>query len=148
MKFNCIYYSMYPYTAEDFRVVEDPEGCGDAFDMPFRLYKAAECSGNDAHVLAFLHRCWEVMDRPDCKGVDDIHSPYELDGVSVIPTKHFYGATNSRDGVYEVDNAFYVINYDCEWRRFETFRDALVFCYTYYINRGYLQGCELAPVIN
>lgn len=116
-----IYYSCYSYEADDFKVVDNPNGRGDALDMPFRLYKAAECEGDFDDVPEFIMACWEVMDMPSCKNVDDIHKPYTLkhyDGteVKVTPTKYFYGATNSCDGVYVVNNKYYIIKWsDVVW---------------------------------
>lgn len=116
------YYSVYPYKAEDFKRGHDE--CGSYYDMPFRLYHAATCEGIGNSISQFILDCWEVMDMPSCKGIDNIHQPYMLDGINVIPTKHFYGATNSCDGVYVINNKYYIIDYSCDVKEYSSFEEA------------------------
>lgn len=139
---KCIYYSTYPYKSRDFKVVKDPRNPkSDALDMPLRLYKAAECIANITESIeVFLDNCWEVLDMPSIK-VETIYPKYTLDEVTVTPTKYFYGATNDCDGVYEVNDSFYVRKYG-EWIKFPTIREALDCIARARINSGYLKGID------
>lgn len=112
-----IYYSAYPYKAKDFKKVDASEhGCkwrGTALDMPFRLYKSAICETTKVLTeVEFVNELWEVLDMPNYKGVKDITKKYKLNDINVIPLEHFYGATNSNDGVYVINNHFYTIATD------------------------------------
>lgn len=139
---KCIYYSTYPYKSEDFKVVQNPiNPRSDVYDMPLRLYKAAECITADTDdTEAFLDNCWEVLDMPSIK-VETIYPKYTLDGVTVTPTKYFYGATNDCDGVYEVNDSFYVRKYG-EWIKFPTIKEALDCIARTGINSRYLKGID------
>ena len=113
---KCIYYSRYPYHANDFKKVDAKEyGCdwtGDALDMPFRLYKAVEAEANTFSPKTMVEDLFEALDLPQ---VDDYHKPFNVfygHAFIVIPTKHYFGATNESDGVYEIDGQYYVICYD------------------------------------
>ena len=99
------YYSCYPYNDPKFKIVEDKDG-NDLFDLPFRLYRAANCHTMSANINSneeFIMACYEAMDRPDAKGFNS-KKPYTDDDITVYPTKMFYGATNTRDGVYAVES--------------------------------------------
>lgn len=111
---ECIYYSAYPYKAKDFKKVDAAKhGCkwrGTAYQMPFRLYKAAICETTNVFTeVEFVKQLWEVLDMPNYKGIEDITKKFTLDGIEVTPLEHFYGATNSNDGVYVINDHFYTI---------------------------------------
>lgn len=107
------YYSYYPYEDPEYKVVPRTPKKGDsnlskhAVDLAFRLYPAALCeSMKEVDAITFVEHCFEAMDRPDarldyCPG--DISYQDKNYDVIVVPTEHFYGATNSNDGVYVVE---------------------------------------------
>lgn len=140
-----VYYSHYPYEAKDFKVCKDPKNPrSDALDMPFRLYKAATCMPEKSMTLQnFLHAMWEGLDEAE-HTIDDIHTPFTIEGINVIPTEHLYGATNERDGIYIVAGKHYVRDYG-EWLLFPTWEEA--FDYVYYNSRHseYLKGIDYKP---
>lgn len=114
-----IYYSYYPYKDSDFRIVEDEDG-NDLFDLPFRLYRAARCHTMSVNINSneeFVMACFEAMDRPDARGFNP-KKPYTDGDITVYPTKDFYGATNTRDGVYAVESPkcgpirYYIVSRD------------------------------------
>ena len=118
-----IYYSYYPYEDPDYRIVKDEDG-NDLCAQPFRLYKAAVCKSliDFQSEEDFVLACFEAMDSPDCriKGYQT-GKPYKDSdfGVEVFPTKHFYGCTNSADGVYCINHTNYVKSHKLEaysWR--------------------------------
>lgn len=116
MKLN--YYSHYPYNDPEFKIIEDEDG-NDLFDLPFRLYRAAKCHTMSANINSneeFVMACFEAMDCPDTRGFNPRRS-YTDGDITVYPTKNFYGATNTRDGVYAVESSqgstrYYVISRD------------------------------------
>ena len=96
--------------AEDYKC----KWSGDAMLTEFRLHKAARCVSVNPYVSVceFIWNIYEALDMPSCKGIEDYHSPYTLEGVKVFPTSNLYGATNPNDGVYEIDGRFYTIGHD------------------------------------
>lgn len=99
-----IYYSYYPYKDPNKVLVKD-EDENDLWGQPFRLYKAATCKSliDFQSEKDFVHACFEAMDCPEYRIQDyEKGQPYkdEYYGVEVTPTKYFYGATNSEDGVF------------------------------------------------
>ena len=113
---KCIYYSKYSHAADDRKIVDaKTHGCnwtGDAMDMPFRLYKAAECESDHENPVKMVEDLFDALDMPR---VDDKSKPFKVfynKEINVVPTKHYYGATNEVDGVYEIDGVYYVVFYD------------------------------------
>lgn len=99
------YYSHYPYSDPEFKIVEDEDG-NDLYDLPFRLYRAAKCHTMSANINSneeFVMACFEAMDMPDARGFNS-KKAYTDGDITVYPTKNFYGATNTRDGVYAVES--------------------------------------------
>ena len=142
---KCVYYSYYPYESDDFKVVDaESHGCdwtGSAFDMPFRLYKAAVCDGEFSSAEDFVSACFEALDMPHYKGVIDFHKLFKLYDVHVSPTKHLYGATNSMDGVYLVNDIFYAVNNRGEVIKYNTWHEA-VDAVRLHLHGGYIQGVD------
>jgi len=103
------YFSCYPFNDPKAITIRDEER-GDLEGRPFRLYHAATCESiiDFKSEEDFVRACYEAMDRPDCR-IDDYKEgePYEdiEYGVKVIPTKHFYGATNTMDGIFCSDKS-------------------------------------------
>ncbi len=122
-----IYYSYYPYNDPEFKIVEDEDG-NDLYNLPFRLYRAATCHTMSANINSneeFVMACFEAMDRPDARGFNPKKS-YTDGDITVYPTKDFYGATNTRDGVYAVESShgstrYYVIS-----------REGVIECHDWY----------------
>ena len=154
---KCVYYSKYPYKADDYKCVsgehftnkEGQSWSGDAFDMPFRLYKAAECT-NISHanrdVAEFIWASYEAMDCPYANNRNKHLRKYIFrNGVRIMRTKHFYGATNELDGIFEVDKKFYVIknSHIIEYSPFE-WEEA--FHLIRKDNPFYLRGYELTKI--
>lgn len=97
------YYSYYPYKDPEFRRTK--EGNNDLCVQPFRLYKAATCKALTEFDSeeAFVEACYEAMDCPEYRieNYKKRHSYKDTEyDIEVIPTEHFYGATNSDDGVF------------------------------------------------
>lgn len=111
---KCIYYSKYPWQANDFKKVDaQKHGCnwsGDALDMPFRLYKAAVCESEHKDPFEMVDDLFEALDMPF---LDNRNEPFKVayNGLEfdVKPTKHYYGATNEADGVFEIDGIYYIV---------------------------------------
>lgn len=123
---KCIYYSTYPWADPERKSVEDtrPDHSGSVWAQPFRLYKAAVCTTDrNFSVHKFLNTLFELLDMPE---VDDIHKPFTLIGIHVEPTKHLYGATNYSDGIYQVNDVYYVQHpYHYDYLQFKDWKDAV-----------------------
>ena len=118
---KCIYYSKYPWQADDFKKVDaQKHGCnwsGDALDMPFRLYKAAEAESDHTSPFEMVEELFEAIDMPY---IEDKANPFKVTynghEFSVTPTKHYYGATNEGDGIFEIDGVYYIMLADVTLR--------------------------------
>lgn len=125
---EAIYYSVYPWMDPEADAIEDPRPgfCGDVWVQPFRLYKAATCTTSKKDsVKEFLEKIFEALDMPE---VEDIHSPFTVGDIQVIPTKHLYGATNCGDGIYECQNKYYAqYSYNCSFEEFDSWKEAFDF---------------------
>lgn len=147
---NCVYYSRYPYEADDFKVVDaEKYGCkwrGSAYDMPFRLYKAAICEGNYTNAVYMVKDLFEALDMPQYKGVKNCMKPFKLKYseklIKVHPTKNYYGATNSMDGVYVIDEKYYIVRPDYKVKMYKTWRGAFMAIFKNN-NYGFLKGFDL-----
>lgn len=99
--------------------------------LPLRVYLAAECESLiETTVEDFLWNCFEAMDRPDARFDLDLQKMPEVYTdefyqVKVYPKKYFYGATNSLDGVYEVDGKYYTIDCVDDIIQHDSLKDAI-----------------------
>lgn len=147
---KCIYYSIYPYEDPEFEVIDDPRPgyeASDGYKQPFRVYKAAACTTDTeyASIEDFLNEIYEILDMPEYKGIEDRHKPFTIDDIHVEPTKHLYGATNSIDGIYEMNGKFYVQYFDTDYElvyaQFTVWKEAIDYLYKHYPHRGsYYEG--------
>lgn len=144
------YYSWYPWKAEDYkRVTIPPKGNDDyertMLDMPFRLYLAATCEGESRSISEFISDCYEAMDRPDARFEWVPSKGAYLDttyNVLVTPTKHFYGATNSYDGIYEINNLYYATGWEGT-KCFSDLKSAILFVARYqHQSEMFLKGID------
>lgn len=115
------YYSFYPYENPGYKLVHRKPKRNDcnlsksAVDLAFQLYPAAICEtvDHERSISEFIADCWEAMDMPQYRtdyNPGDVSYIDPVYHVKVIPTQHFYGATNSLDGVYVIDDVYYTID--------------------------------------
>ena len=136
------YYSKYPYERQGGCKYVSKEGEKSTYyDFPFQLYKAAECETTVESLsnTQFVKNCFEAMDCPNYRNVEYDDSGNYLDkdyNVKVSPTKHFYGATNSDDGIYELKDghttSYLVMHYNGTVKSFNSWKEAVDFVF---INR-------------
>lgn len=151
---KCTYYSYYPYERKDF----DKERLNDRdYSIPFKLIETAVCEEPTTMESAeeeFVEKLFEdVLDRPDCKGIEDYNEPYELFGVKVTHNKNFIGATNEYDGIFVFQNGnVYAIDYDTDGCVRFFGKDpltAMMFCYRHNTSgarMGYLIDTRLETI--
>ena len=136
-----IYYSYYPYKDPNKVLVKDENG-NDLWAQPFRLYKAAVCKSliDFQSEEDFIRACFEAMDSPEYriqnykKGKSYKDGDY---GVEVIPTRHFYGATNDYDGVFVITrqpNKGYYVMLIRGLKEEQSWQHAVVTTYRYHSN--------------
>lgn len=131
---KAVYYSKYFDKREGGYSFVHKEGDISTYcNFPFQLYRAAVCKdlSDERYVPAFIRRCYEAMDMPGYRIGNYTHGePYEDSDykVRVTPTKHFYEATNSYDGVFVIDNKYYVIGME-GIRSFQTWEAAVDFVF-------------------
>ena len=149
------YYSYYPYNdpnRKDVTVVDENGYENDLWGQPFRLYKAAVCRSlvDFQSEEDFVKACFEAMDCPEYR-ISDYESgkPYKDDlyGIEVTPTEHFYGATNSYDGVFVIKQRLGVncyVNLLRGWKQEQSWYHAVTTIFRYHHDEYVTKLCDFS----